>query len=327
MTARWGRLLLTVGCSLVGVSICVVARGQQSDPPIKAKSGQPAVNSPVEPPGSGESVGRPGRRGGKGRRIVRFSELAVRRVLLLNKLEKTVLQKLQLDDKQTVAVKRVFQEYISEVNATVTALTKPGKDRRRRPANMNELLELQAKMTEARKAGDIQTADRLRDRIVYGETSGPKRSDLALQLMSTPTAFFQNLAAELPSSQHGQFNRLAQRWWALYPQIALEYPLGRLYRASLDPELDISNGQREAIRKMIAEASADLKPVGSDEVLVRKWKKETLFNILKSLTPAQRLHYQTTLDELEADGETERIAREKIRASFPAVPARGTRDK
>lgn len=309
------RLLLIVAGSFVGVGASDVATGQQTNPPKASRGQEPGISRPAEEREFGAS--RPVRRR-KTKHSVTWTELAARRAFRLTKLERLLRQELSLSQQQTIAIQRVLQRYTAELDATVAAL----KGFAKQPASgirvdLDELQELKAKLEAARRAGNEANVDRLTNQILYGAPSKPSLAPAALTLLSAPTELYERLSAELRPNQRAKFDRLVQRWWTLYPQQPMEYPLGRLLRAVNDPELGISNEQRLTLRKLLADASSDLHPMFADKTLVSDQYKKVLRSISKSLTPKQQAHFRSTLKEIGEDVAAERAALERWEKKHP----------
>ena len=316
------RLLLIAVTSFVGVGASDVATGQPASPQDANQSREPGVSRPAGEREFGAS--RPLRRR-KSKLNVRWAELAARRTFRLAKLERLMGQELSLSQQQIVAIQRVLQRYNAELDATVADLKALGKRRARDSrTDLNERNEFKPKLKAARQAGDEAIVNRPTNQVLQGTLSSTSLAPIAMKLLSAPTELYEHLSAELHPSQRGQFDRLVQRWWTLYPQQPIEYPLGRLLRAVTDPELRISVAQRMTLRKLVADASSDLNPLFADEALVSDRYKKVLRSISKSLESEQRAHFQSTLKEIAEDAVAERAALEQWEKKHPKRAARGS---
>ena len=309
------RLLLIAVTSFVGVGASDVATGQPASPQDANQSRKPGISRPTGEREFGASR-TPRRR--KSKLNVRWAELAARRTFRLAKLERLMGQELSLSQQQIVAIQRVLQRYSAELDATVAALKAFGKaPARTGHVDLDKLQELKAELEVARQAGDEVTVDRLTNQILYGTPSKPSLAPIAMKLLSAPAELYEQLSAELQPNQRAKFDRLVQRWWTLYPQQPIEYPLGRLLRGVTDPELRISDAQRMTLRKLVSDASSDLNPLFADEALVSDRYKKVLRSISKSLTSQQRAHFHSTLKEIAEDVAAEHAAMELWKKKHP----------
>lgn len=318
-TERLRLLLIAVG-SFVGVGVGDVATGQQTNPQNANRGKEPGISRPAEEREFGAS--RPQRRR-KSKLNIRWTELAARRAFRLTKLERLLRQELSLSQQQIVAIQRVLQRYTAELDATVAALKASGKPRTRGGrVDLNERKETKPKLKAARQAGDEVIVNRPTNQVLQGTPSSTSLAPVAMKLLSAPTELYEHLSAELQPNQRAKFDRLVQRWWTLYPQQPIEYPLGRLLRVVTDPELRISDARRMTLRKLLSDASSDLHPLFADEALVSDRYKKVLRSISRSLTPEQQAHFHSTLKEMMEDAAAERVAMEQWAKKHPKRAAR-----
>lgn len=314
------RLLLIAVSSFVGVGASDVATGQPANPQDANRSKEPRISRPAGEREFGAS--RPLRRR-KSKLHVGWAELAARRTFRLAKLERLMGQELSLSQQQIVSIQRVLQRYYAELDAAVADLKVLGKRRARDGrADLNGRKEFKPKLKAAR-AGDEATVNRPTNQVLQGTPSSTSLAPVAMKLLSAPTDLYEQLSAELQPNQRAKFDRLAHRWWTLYPQQPIEYPLGRLLRGVSDPELRISTAQRVTLRKLVADASSDLNLIFADEALVSDRYKKVLRSISKSLTSEQRAHFHSTLKEIAEDVAAENAAMEQWEKKQPKRAARG----
>ena len=314
------RILLIAASSFVGVGASNVATGQPASPQDANRSREPGISRPATEREFGASRTPRDR---KRKLNVRWAELAARRTFRLAKLERLMGQELSLSQQQVVAIQRILKRYSAELDATVAALKEFGKaPARKHRLDLDELQKLKAELEVARQAGDEVGVDRLTNQIIHGTPSKPSRAPDAMTLLTAPLELYEHLSAELRPSQSGKFDRLVDRWWTLYPQHPIEYPLGRLLRAVKDPELRISTVQRMTLRKLVADASTDLNPFFADEALVSDRYKQVLRGISKSLTSQQRTHFDSTLKEIAEDFAAENAAIEQWKKKQPKRASR-----
>ena len=185
-------------------------------------------------------------------------------VAKLGKLQASMKERLDLTPEQTRTIDSLFEEHVQSL--------KESTDRRARheeqEGGLEEVRQLREQLVEARKAGDKERAQEIRQQM--SEKLRQRRSTMPM-----PTGhFLEKVANELEENQVSTFNALVKRFDLDQMRRPRRNPWGNLMRAVMSPELNLSREQRQAIREVMREQmssmrSGDLTAEQEKEVFAR----------------------------------------------------------
>ncbi len=217
----------------------------------------------------------------------RAEEVSHRRITRLRKLQDAMRRKLELSRSQTEAIERLFREYLDDLKKD---------DGRRRPFGMKpkdaeKLKGMRARVVEARKSGDEDTARELREQLRQMMRARTSPADL------TAPQFIKKLEAELDEDQRPAFQTLVKRLRIGALPSAGRGELRTLWRIVMRPDVDLADEQRRTIqgiiRKGLTEAGGTEQESNEGEDIAAQVRAK----VFKELTTEQRITVEALLKE------------------------------
>ncbi len=186
-----------------------------------------------------------------------------RRMEQLNELHESIKKSLNLNDKQKNAIDKIFEEYlktIARIDPRLPIKFPPGEEP---PPEVRQVQKNVAKLTDQ------------------------------------PVDLLERLEAELNDDQRKKLARLVGRWETIFVRSVGEGPLRLVGRAVKDPNLDVSDQKREALREIVKQAIESVGFGRPDEATLSRAVGDARAKIIKQLTPEQKAHFIETLNILQ----------------------------
>lgn len=222
-----------------------------------------------------------------------------RRMAQLAKLQSAMKKKLDLTGKQKEAVDRLFKTYFRSLSDKAE---RP-RPREADPVHGDALEGLREQLKEAKKAGDEEAVRQLREQFRQ------KRQTRTSAIPPTLDQFFATVAAELDEKQRPGFRGLIKRMRIGDVRQSRRGKLRRLLRTVMNPGVGLSSEQQQVLRTLFRDgalAIAHAERAGDDSVdeLTAKLRHD----VLKELTPAQRVEVEAALRADAARGRNRKAA-------------------
>lgn len=289
------------GALLIEFMLCGQSFAQEPIPPKPA-----SVAPEAKPPSSGteakvdkksESQASPTSTLPPVRRAVDRADYEKRRIVQLRRLWNDVKARIILSPEQVVDVDRRFEAYIQYY--------KEGKynplDSRPSPldpGHPEELREIYANLEAAKKKGNLiemeQREEELTEYLRRSPPIGPLRDQ----------RFLGELGSVMKPDQFRAYVDVVARWRKLHPRVPGDDAYRRLYRAVDDPDLKVTEEQKQFIDAVLSAARKRMGPPGERKVeqteLEAQKAKEEIFT---KLTDEQKKQVEKTIALYKEDDE------------------------
>lgn len=211
-------------------------------------------------------------------------------VARVRKMQGTMVEKLELDEKQLAAVNNLVEEFIRTLDVRKDS-QEPYDPRK------TELKRLRREMIEAKKRGDSAAFESWRREWIDRTVHLPQRS-------SPTAALVRSLDDVLNETQRREFRRLLQRVQLSATSTLPPNAMANMLRAARDPSLHLTDDQRTAIRKTVREEILAIPKERRGLDGMNDAVPAIRDRIMSVLTPSQSTKFRALLNESEAKHRT-----------------------
>lgn len=217
------------------------------------------------------------------------------KVAKINSLRKMVEEKVDLNPAQKGIVRKLFNDYISDLKANVPTKQNRTVTKRNKiyPPTVEQLEE---DLADARKKGDVAKAAEIERQIT-----------LAKKTLTTPVddqtyLLLEAIKKELKPDQLAQFEKVVERWHAISPRGPRTGSFQQLRRALADPEVGMSEEQKKATDAILQDTLKEVRMGGSrsPEKMEESVTKARIA-IFEKLTPEQQMKVNANLKTFKAE--------------------------
>ena len=228
----------------------------------------------------------------------------------LRELQQAMKDELQLSDDQLKNTDKLFKDHLERLQEKAASEGAEGAE----AVDIEELKSIREQMMEARKAGDIGTARKLR-----GQMMERARKRRAYPSGESTSRFIKEVADQLEKGQLEAFQTLVKRFGFAKRERPQPNRLHALFRAVRDPELGLSTEQQRTIHEIVRDTLMAQRPRGGARPEMDKVADAVRVKIAEHLTPKQNAKLDTLLSAAEAGGGKAGPARPTVRGESPSV--------